>query len=211
MHAGHWLFAAVACAVLPLGVAVAIFAAWYLTQAGWLAAAGLVDIGAGLALLPAGLFCVYRYSRLVDRASVPRWFRNAMATLVLLLGNVPAAVGFVYAAAYVSSAYRVVVENDSAAPVRDLVLRSPMGQYRVGEVAPDTSVERIFRFAGEGEVTYSAVIGERRIDGVLDGYVSSGIGGTTILTFTASGRAEVRNAGCSAYADCQARDLRRTP
>ncbi len=211
MRAGHWLIAAVACAVLPLGAAIAIFAGWYRTQAGWLAAAGLADIGVGLALLPAGLFCLHRYSRVVDRAGTPGWFRHSMLGLVLLIGNVPAAVGFVYAAAYVASAYRVVIENDSTAPVRELMLRSPMGQYSVGEVAPGRSVERIFRFAGEGEVTYSALIGERRIDGLLDGYVSSGIGGTTTLTFTASGNAEVRSTGCSAYADCPARETRRTP
>lgn len=195
------MIAAVACAVVPLSAAVAIFAGWYRTQAGWLAAAGLADIGVGLALLPAGLFCLHRYSKVVDRASMPRWFRNAMATLVLLLGNVPAAVGFVYAAGYISSAYRVVVVNDSAARVRALVLRSPMGQYRVGEIAPGASVERIFRFAGEGEVSYSALLGERRLEGVLDGYVS-GNGGLATLTFTGSGNAEVRIIACRAYDEC---------
>lgn len=210
MRAGHWLIAAVACAVLPLAAAIVIFAGWVRTQAGWLAVAGLADIGAGLALLPAGIFCLHRYSRLVDRTATPGWFLKRTATLILLVANVPAAIGFVYAAAYVSSAYRVVVENDSASPVRDLVLRSPMGQYRVGELAPGTSVERTFRFAGEGEVTFTASVGGGRIEGVLDGYVS-GNGGTATITFTRSGSAEVRSLPCAAYADCAARGPRATP
>ncbi len=195
ISARGWLIAATACALLPFALACAIFAAWYRTQAAWLPVAGLLDIGFGLALLPAGLFCVQRYSASVNRDTVPGWFRNAVTAVVMLLGNVPAALGFLVAADQVMSAYRVGIRNDSPMEACELVLRSPLGQYRVGDLAPGASVERTFRFAGEGAVTFTLRLGERRIDGVLDGYVS-GNGGSACLTFTPQANSEVSNTAC---------------
>jgi hypothetical protein len=155
--------------------------------------AGLVNIGVGLVLVCVGAVCLVVYSFRASSSGVKGWKTRALTAGLILVANFPAAAALTLAASYILSAYLVVVENRSSWPLENLSFRSPGGEYAFGATPSKNRREQTFHFAGEGAVTYAAVLDGVPRHGIVDGYISSGIGGKVTLLVTENGDIEVRN------------------
>jgi len=185
-----WLRLAFVCGLLPLVAGIGIFATWTVTRAPLLEFLALLDIALGSILAIVGLIATSMYAARASKAGVRGWRSRVLAAGAIILGNFPAAIAAVAAASHMISAYAVAVDNGSPDALEHLAFESAQGHYPFGTIPAGSRVERIFRFEGEGAVTYSARHKGRPVAGTLDGYVS-GTGGAKTIRVQSDGRIEV--------------------
>jgi hypothetical protein len=178
------------CGALPLAWGASIFALWYLTRAGFLTEAGLVTLAGGCLLFVVGMINLWRHLLWEYRLGIVsrrRLLRQGLLSGGLLLSNFPAAVAIIVAAVSVATAYTVRVQNQSGQVVSDCRVTGggvteELGTLRAGEPA----VRRVW-FSTDGTLGFEARLGHQSLDGTIEGYVTSSLGGDTTVTIQPNG------------------------
>ncbi len=181
LYRAAWL-----CGLLPLTVGIAIYLVWELTQWNPLLLAGLVTLYAGTVCVAVGLVCVLVDAVTQRRAGIswgPVARRGAKPAGVLLL-NLP--VGLVILALVLLSLTRftVVLRNESSEVISRFELAAPGVEEVLEGLAPGTSASVAMHFDSQGELAYTAEVGGRVTEGIIEGYVSSNTGGRSTVTFS---------------------------
>ena len=118
------------------------------------------------------------------------WLVRALLATAMLLVNFPLC-GLCIS---LSMLNRVEVVNATTGSVSSFVVAEPSGQtWEMGPVASGGRRRRFIRVSGEGPVTYTANVNGVATAGLVDGYVTSGMGGKDwSVTLNADGSASVR-------------------
>ena len=111
----------------------------------------------------------------------------------LLLVNFPAAAIFTLSAINVVTRYTVRVLNESGNAIESFVVTGPGVRVELGPVAPGHRVKRHLGFSGDGSLEFTARQGQSNFRGVLDGYVTGGLGGDTTIRVLPERQIEIHN------------------
>jgi hypothetical protein len=186
---------AIACGAIPLVAGTAIYFLWRVTRWESLMALGLSNILVGLALFAVGVGCLLcqsmREESNSDGQPIDAGLRNLLVACLLLV-NFPMAFVYGLSAMEVMSRYTLQVTNNSGRPVERLLLSGPNLKVELGEIPIGATIENVVDFRGEGPLLFAAELDGEAIDGEVDGYVCSGIGGDTKLRFLPEGKFEVQ-------------------
>jgi hypothetical protein len=187
---------AIACGAIPLVAGTAIYFTWRVTRWESLMALGMLNIFVGLALFAVGAGCLLFQSMRDESSSGQQPIDAGLQNLLvacLLLVNFPAALVYGLSAMEVMSRYTLQISNDSGRPVERFSLSGPNLKVDLGEIPVGAMIENVVDFRGEGQLLFSAEIDGEVIDGIVDGYVSSGIGGDTKLRLLPDAKFEVQH------------------
>lgn len=185
---------ALICGFVPLTTGTTVFIAWLLTRDDALMAVGAATTVWGSALFLVGVVSLVVYIWKARMARLENWRPKALFASLILISNVPAAAAYVMIVIYLESAYAVIVENSSPKRVDRVVLIGPnQARHEFASFAIGEHREDDFHFLGEGSVTYEVWFGSLVQTGILDGYVSTGMGGCAVLKISSDGTAESNN------------------
>ena len=178
----------------PLLTGVLIYGSWRLTQAEWLMSAGLINIVAGLAMFLAGVICLsMRSTRVVvgDVATRRRFSAIRKLAWVMLIANFPAALLIVHSVIVIKTRYTVTVVNESKTPIDSFMVIGPSVRVELAPIPANGKVTKHFRFSGEGSLEFETRVGQMKTNDLIDGYVTSNLGGANTVRFNDRGGIEV--------------------
>lgn len=192
----RWLRAAVVLGLIPLATGMSIFLLWLLTRWDWLMLAGIFTIYGGVACVTGGLVCLIAYAvlaRRTSRAGNVTW--RVVAVAFLLLVNFPVAGAVTWGAVYIETLYTVEVRNETSSPIERLAVSGGGVEVIFGDILPGTSRRTRFHILHDGSLTYRfRHHGEER-HGVVEGYVTNGMGGHRALLIRPGGEVTVSDEG----------------
>lgn len=190
------LKAALIFGAAPLVMGIAIFVAWVFTRADWLETAGFLTIFAGIGAVGIGTICLVVYterswrSREIERR---RLVWQAVGTGALLLANFPAAAGAVVGAELIETCYTVTFTNQSDVTLESARLQGGGVNLSLGDVAPGATVKKSFWVGQDGELVLTGKHGTARVDAIVEGYVTNGLGGDKMVVLDADGSVNVKD------------------
>jgi hypothetical protein len=189
----RWLKAAVLLGLTPLATGVSVYLMWLFVRWDWLVFAGVFTVCGGLLCVAAGLASLVVYWRLARRqGDVTNLRRRVAAVGFLLFVNFPAVFAVGVGAVHVKTRYTVAVRNESPSAVDRLEL-SGGGVHLILETVPaGRSREVSFRFTQDGCLRYGLRHDGREHRGVVEGYVTGGLGGHSVLVIDGDGQVSVR-------------------
>ena len=129
--------------VAPLVTGMVIFAAWVLSRAEWLMAAGVITIYVGMCAVAVGAVClaVYLWQSWRSKAIARRRLVcQAIAVLGLFLANFLAAGGAAFAAIVIDTRYTVSVTNQTNVPLESARIEGGGVDVPLGIIAPGATV-----------------------------------------------------------------------
>jgi hypothetical protein len=182
---------------VPLLVGTLIYVTWRFTRRPWLEIAGMLTIPMGFVAVVAGTLALCRHLWPASGIQRPNGgTRRLQAVLVggLLLANFPAAAYFAESAIDISTRYTVRVHNETDRPIESLVVTGPGVRVELGPIAPGERMHRHMHFSGDGALDFSARQQELQFGGQLEGYVTGGSSGDTIIRITQPGVFEIHPA-----------------
>jgi len=168
----------IACGAIPLAVGTLIYALWLATRWDGLTVAGFFWIPIGFAVILVGLIALlWHFTEQMARRELT-WarFGNVVLTAALLLINFPTAAFFVFSARDISSKYTLKVVNNSDRVIESFVASAPGVNIEFGSMSPGHSMQRSMHFSTEGELTFTARDHDGELTGVIEGYVTNGLG-----------------------------------
>ncbi len=187
--------AALFCGAFPLLVGIAIFLLWLLTAWSWLMAAGFFTLYGGMVFLAAGFFFLAVYGLRAFRDSeLPRRRISArvLGASALLLLNLPAAAGILAAVVAIETRYTVEVRNASEKPLEKIRLFGGGIDQSLGTLPPGRKTETSFWFQKDGMLRFSASWENKKLEMVVEDYVSHNTGGGAKITAGPGGSLSVR-------------------
>ena len=190
----RWLRCAVVCGAAPLAVGVAVFLVWLLTRWNWLMFAGILTIYGGLAVVAVGAasLVVFVWKSLragqLHRKLVTQ---RALAVGGLLLLNFAVAAAMVASVIYIETRYIVTVVNHSSVEVRSFVVSGGGVTIDVGTLAPGSEARRVFFIEHDGVLKGEGMQDGRRVEGIIEGYVTNSMGGNKLVKITPDGTLDV--------------------
>lgn len=196
----RWLQIAVVCGATSLTIGITIFLAWLLTRWNGLMMAGILTVYGGVGVVAIGAVSVAVFvwkSLRAGQAPRKQVVRRAVAVGSLLLLNVVVAAIIIASVTYLETRYVVTVVNASSAEVRSFVVTGGGVTIDVGMLPPGAEAHRVFFIKHDGVLKGEGVQGERRIEGVIEGYVTHGMGGNMLVKITPSGTLDVADRGRS--------------
>ena len=171
-------------ALLPMAIGVGILITWLLTRRDDLALAGIWSIYLGFVFLAAGFITLVFAHRSARRAgSFPRrriWSWT-LATSLVLLANLPAAWGCVWVAIEVATCYTVQIRNESGRPVDSATVSGAGLEIPFGRIASGSHARRYFWVQQDGALIVTIHQGSETRSIPVSGYVSSMIGGSSVV------------------------------
>jgi hypothetical protein len=186
---------ALICGATPLIVGFAIYISWRLTRAEWLMGAGLANIPAGLLMFLVGVVCLSMRSTKLSIGAPDDVHRRRSKlrklAWVLLTANFPAALLITLSSIDVETRYTVTVINESSAPIRSFLVSGPGVRAEMGPISPNGKAKEHLRFSGDGSLEFAAHLVESKTNGVIEDYVTGGLGGRNIVRVKPGGNIEV--------------------
>ena len=176
-------------ALVPLAVGVGVHLLWLPTRWDWLVAVGLATLAAG-----AGSVAVGAVALIVDLARLRT--SGAPAGAVLRRGAAPAGTLALTVAAGVGIAqlawtqvadYVVVLRNRGTVPVERFEVAGGGVRHEWRDVGPGESRSVHLAFDRDDVLTYRAVADGQRHEGIVEGYVTSNVGGKTKVVYRRDG------------------------
>lgn len=149
----------------------------------WLANNSTVYLVAGVMVTVVGTFLVLlgafsllqfrRYAKLDQRFSKKKITTSTLLASTLLLSNFPAAATCVVLSGIADSNYVVIIQNDSALPLRNIRLEAASETIHMDTILPGDSALCTFSDIGEWDLTLHAVHGTEVVEQVLDEYTTN--------------------------------------
>lgn len=184
------------CGAGPLLLGTLIYTTWHVTRWTWLETAGLFMIAAGTISVTIGAVFlvrhVWREFQATRSLRPKRWLQMVMVGGLLLV-NFPAAAIFTLSAINVVTRYTVRVLNESGNAIESFVVTGPGVRMELGPIAPGRRVVRHLGFCGDGPLDFTARQGQSTFRGVLEGYVTGGVGGDTTIRLMPESQYEIHH------------------
>ncbi len=182
--------AALICWLAPLVVGVGTLAAYAWTFWEWLPILGLITLGVGTILFVVGIGCIIAFCdniRRCEPAIHKAWFPRAARAAILLVSSVFVAPTCAIVGLSLTNYFPVTLVNQTSAPIMDITIDATGGIAELKRLEPGEKRRLLVLPKGEGEVTFTAMQNGGPVTGLAAGYVSSGMGGRSQVTFTNSG------------------------
>ena len=182
--------------VAPLVTGMVIFAAWVLSRAEWLMAAGVITIYVGMCAVAVGAVClaVYLWQSWRSKAIARRRLVcQAIAVLGLFLANFLAAGGAAFAAIVIDTRYTVSVTNQTNVPLESARIEGGGVDIPLGIIAPGATVKRSFRIEHDGKLVLKGAQGTKILEATIDGYVTNSLGGDKIVIIESNGTVNTKD------------------
>ncbi|MEY3394901.1 MAG: hypothetical protein RL346_1137 [Verrucomicrobiota bacterium] len=178
------LRSAIALGATPLILGSLIYVTWRLTRWPFLEMMGLLALPLGFIAFLIGTTCLIVHLRNETRIGI-----TAQRTLIpralmvggLLILNFPAAAFYTGSAIKLHTRYTVEVRNESGQPIDSLSILGPGVNTAPVSIAPGKTIEQHLRFKHDGELTFSLNQHGSEIRGVIEPYVTGGLGGHATL------------------------------
>ena len=182
----------------PLTLGISVFLLWLITGWLWLELVGLFLLYIGFASIVSGLVLlalwVLRRIHSGDWAREQLMDRTIFAAIVLVI-NFPVAGLIVWTAYNLSTRYTVVVHNYGSASIESGAITGGGVSLDLGPIDPGASVTKRFHVGHDGTLMFSGEQGGRKLQMVVDDYVTNGIGGQKQIEIFPDGTVQVRRNG----------------
>ncbi len=181
--------AAVFCGATPLVTGVSIFILWIITRWEWLILAGLLTLFGGPIVFVFGILALAQYYQSAMRSTELNKRDVSLATLGclgLLLSNFLVAAGIMIAVEAIQTCYIVAVENQSRQSLTEVHVSGGGCDADLGTILPGETSRGSFWIRHDDELTFHANSGQLALSEKIDGYVTHGVGGHTIVTIQPS-------------------------
>jgi len=175
-----------------------VFVLWLVTRADPLPMVGMYTIYGGLVAVALGFACLCVHvarSRITRHLSWGAAARECVLPLSLLLINFPAACGYTWTAIAIETRYVVTVTNESSFTVNGFVVRGGGCEADFDVLLPGERRSRGFHIQHDGDLQYEGAVGGTQVHGVVDGYVTPGLGGRMNILIRSQESVEVRKGG----------------
>ena len=168
---------ALACGITPAVLGTAIISAWLLTPWRVLELFGVLNILLGLLCTLVGVPSLVVYLWDTWQTKQTRLRRRMTPGIIagaVLLANFPLCAFYVW----VSNLYTVRVVNATGATVNSFVVADPSGQtWELGPIPAGGRRSKMIDAEGEGAIGFSTKINGKVVPGVMEGYITGGMGG----------------------------------
>ncbi len=168
------LAAAFACGATPLAIGTAIYLAWRATRWDGFMVMGLATILLGLVAFLVGMTCLALHLSREAGVQPERSWRQAILVGGLLLINFPAAFLCVRSANDIATRYTLTVENQSGEVIDRLVFEGACPRLEFEKLKAGARLVYWFQPEFEGPATFEARLGDKRLEGVVDLWVTAG-------------------------------------
>jgi len=182
----------------PLTIGMSAFLLWLITGWQWLELVGIFVLYTGFASVVSGLVLlalwVLRRIHSGDWAREQLMGRTIFAAIVLVI-NFPVAGLIVWTAYNLSTRYTVVVHNYGSASIESGAITGGGVSLDLGPIDPGASVTKWFHIGQKGTLMLSGEQGGRKLQIVVDDYVTNGGGGQKKIDIFPDGTVQVRSNG----------------
>ena len=191
-----WFRISVTCGALPLTAGVLTYFIWLLTRWSWLTMAGLFIIYSGMALVLIGTLglIVFVWKSFKKKESRKKIFFQALTSGFLLLINFPVAAGIILSFMDIQTEYVITVVNESTDEIQSFTVTGDIKPIYFGTIAPNSRVKRRTHIEQDAHLELSGVAisgsgtkNGKRIEGVVDDYVSNGLAGHKTVIINSNG------------------------
>lgn len=189
----RWYRLSLICGFTPLILGIVTFISWVVTGADWLQLAGILNIILGLALFACGVLFLGVYYLKARNQGNKEYLKKTALSLAVLVANFPAAAAALYSASYIIGTSTVVVVNNTAHDITDLVLSEREIIYKYPDIRAKQEIEQKFHFMYEGEVNYRFILDGVVLEGIMFGYVSAGRGVDAVMVVSEDGGVKIEN------------------
>jgi hypothetical protein len=112
---------------------------------------------------------------------------------IVLVLNIPVAGGILWTTYYLETRYTVVVRNHSSAAIQSAAITGGGVELEIGRIEPGASIRKKFHIVHDGTLVFSGEQTGRKLQMVIDSYVTNGGGGYKQVDVSADGMTEVRS------------------
>ncbi len=179
--------------VAPLIIGTCVFALWYFTKVDMLVLVGIYTIIGGLISVLVAAFClaIYIYQEMRRKTSAKTLFQKGLLSGGVIVVNFPLAFILAFTAITMITSYSLTIRNDSSSTVSKIAITAPGVNRIVERVWPNDEATQRFKFKSDGVLQFSATQNENEFGGIIEGYVTSGMGGESIIVIKDNGKYEV--------------------
>ena len=173
------------CGATPLAVGITMFAVWYFTRWDSLISLGILAFYGGLVVFFLGITClsIYLWREFRKNKSFSRQLKKqGLLSGSILFANFPIAAIIIALVIRIMTVFTVVVANNSEYIVDSFLLITPGVNVELGPIAPTKEAKHSFYVAGDGVLKFEAQQGSDKIEGIVEGYVTSSMGGYKRVT-----------------------------
>ena len=182
----------------PLTIGISVFLLWLITGGRWLELVGIFVLYTGFASVVSGLvlltFWVLRRIHSDDWAREQLMGRTIFVAIVLVI-NFPVAGLILWTTYNLSTRYTVVVRNNGSASMESGAITGGGVSLDLGSIDPGASVTKRFRIGQDGILMFSGEQGGRKLQIVVDDYVTNDGGGQKKIDIFPDGTVQVRSNG----------------
>jgi hypothetical protein len=182
-----------ACGAIPLVLGLIIFITWLELRWKWLEMAGLFTLFVGILLFVCGSVALASFLVKELKSATPRQhiWRSMIFPSALLLINFPVAGAIIHTVIDVETSYYLTIQNHADASLSDIHIFGGGCNLKLRSVPPKTkSITKIY-FSKDDSLTLEAKLGSASITNIVEGYVTSGLGGVAIVSVEADGQVTV--------------------
>ncbi len=172
------------CGVAPLVIGVIIFLAWYFTLWDKLLLLGIFTIYGAFTMVIIGIICLAIYllrQFRINHSFSRNIIKQGLFSGSILFANFPVAVIIVILVIKIATTFTVVVTNKSGAIIDNFVLTGPGVNINMGQIVPNENAKHSFHVAHDGVLKFKARQKDNEIEGIVESYVTSGMGGKKLI------------------------------
>ena len=172
------------CGAAPLAIGVIIFLAWYFTRLNKLLLLGIFTIYGGLATVIIGIICLTVYLVLqfrINHSFSRNIVKQGLFSGSILFANFPVTAIIVILVIKIATTFTVVIANKSGSIIDNFVLTGPGVNIDMGPIAPNENAKHSFNVAHDGVLKFKAGQKNNETEGIVEDYVTSGIGGKKLV------------------------------
>ena len=179
--------------VAPLIIGAGVFALWYFTKADVLMLVGIGTIVGGLVAVLVAAIClvIYLYRETQRKTSAKTLLQEGLLSGSIIIVNFPLAFILVFSAITIITTYTITIRNKSSSMISKITITAPGVRRIVEQIPPNDEVTQKFKFWSDGVLRFSGVQNENEFIGTIEGYVTSGMGGESIIMIKNNGKYEV--------------------
>jgi len=179
--------------VAPLIIGTCVFALWYLTKVDVLILVGVYTIIGGLISVLVAAIClaIYLYRETQRKTSAKTLFKKGLLSGGVIIVNFPLAFILAFTAITIITSYSLTIRNNSSSTVSRITITAPGVSRIIEGVRPNEESTQKFKFKSDGVLRFSATHNENEFSGIIEGYVTSNMGGEPVLIIKDNGKYEV--------------------
>src|SRR5436190_1014646 len=165
---------------VPLTVGLSIFLFWLVTDWKWLQLIGIVTLCVGFGSVLAGLVCLGIWTLKMVRSgdwSRDRLMGQMIFVAVVLVVNFPVSGGILWTTFNLETRYTVIIRNHAPAAIQLAAITGGGVSLEIGRIQPGASITKKFHIVHDGTLVFSGEQSGRKLQVVVDSYVTNGGGG----------------------------------